>query len=358
MAASAQKGLTPKKDSIIIDFVYQGIRCRETIRVKPTATTIKEVARKREAILYEIDMGRFDYAKHFPNSKRAIQFAENKGSLITIEDALKGWLKRVERRCQFSTMKGYNGAVYHHLIPQFGHLTLDQFNIRHLHAWLDTLNVSNKRINNVLSPLRQVFDDAYHDGIIDQNPMDRFRHLPIENREPDPFRPDEVRRILDQLEGQARHLIQFAFWTGMRTSEYIALTWENVDLARKRCHVRSAVVYGKEKTTKTKSGLRTIELQPEAIEALEMQQAFAQSGRVFLDDKTGLPWKDGQAIRKRIWIPALERAGIAYRNPYQTRHTFASTMLSRGENPMWVAQQMGHKDWGMIRQVYGRWIDQ
>ncbi|WP_211256807.1 hypothetical protein [Gulbenkiania indica] len=23
---------------------------------------------------------------------------------------------------------------------------------------------------------------------------------------------------------------------------------------------------------------------------------------------------------------------------------------------MWVAQQMGHKDWGMIRRVYGRWM--
>ncbi len=23
---------------------------------------------------------------------------------------------------------------------------------------------------------------------------------------------------------------------------------------------------------------------------------------------------------------------------------------------MWVAQQMGHKDWGMIRKIYGRWI--
>ena len=31
-------------------------------------------------------------------------------------------------------------------------------------------------------------------------------------------------------------------------------------------------------------------------------------------------------------------------------------MLSAGENPMWVAQQMGHTDWGMIRRVYGRWI--
>ena len=26
------------------------------------------------------------------------------------------------------------------------------------------------------------------------------------------------------------------------------------------------------------------------------------------------------------------------------------------KDPMMVAQQMGHKDWGMIRRVYGRWI--
>jgi integrase len=31
-------------------------------------------------------------------------------------------------------------------------------------------------------------------------------------------------------------------------------------------------------------------------------------------------------------------------------------MLSAGENPMWVAQQMGHSDWSMIRRVYGRWM--
>ena len=31
-------------------------------------------------------------------------------------------------------------------------------------------------------------------------------------------------------------------------------------------------------------------------------------------------------------------------------------MLSAGESPMWVAQQMGHADWTMIARVYGRWI--
>jgi integrase len=49
---------------------------------------------------------------------------------------------------------------------------------------------------------------------------------------------------------------------------------------------------------------------------------------------------------KAFWIPALKKAGLKYRNPYQTRHTFASTLLSRGENQLWITQQMGHKDWG------------
>src|SRR5690606_30536264 len=61
-------------------------------------------------------------------------------------------------------------------------------------------------------------------------------------------------------------------------------------------------------------------------------------------------------IRKTLWTPALKRAKVRYRRPYQTRHTYASMMLSAGEHPMWVAQQMGHSDWGMIRRIYGRWM--
>lgn len=57
-----------------------------------------------------------------------------------------------------------------------------------------------------------------------------------------------------------------------------------------------------------------------------------------------------------MWTPALKKAGVRYRRPYQTRHTYASMMLSAGEHPMWVARQMGHSDWTMIARVYGRWM--
>jgi len=338
--------------------VYQGHRCRETIKVKPTKTALESASNKRAAVKFAIELGNFEYAEFFPNSKNALKFSKKKGALISIEVALKKWLKQTSKRCQLSTMRDYNSAVHFHLIPNFGHMSLDSFNVSDVYDWIDTINISHKRINNVLSPLRQTFQDAFYDGLIDKNPMDRFRNLPPETREPKPFNKSEIDGILNQLTGQERNLIQFAFYSGLRTSELIGLRWEDVDLDRNLIHVRIAVVRRHEKTTKTASGQRTVELQPRSKQAIESQLVFNdKSVRVFHDPNTNEPWSGDHIIRKRIWIPALAKGNIEYRNPYQTRHTFASMLLTAGKNPMWVAQQMGHKDWGMIRKVYGRWIN-
>jgi integrase len=48
---------------------------------------------------------------------------------------------------------------------------------------------------------------------------------------------------------------------------------------------------------------------------------------------------------------------VRYRNPYQIRHTYASTLLTAGANPFRLAVQMRHEDVEMIFKVYGKWID-
>lgn len=226
--------------------------------------------------------------------------------------------------------------------------------------WLADLPISNKRKNNILTPLRRLYEEMYLDEIIDKNPFDRVKNLSVNTREPEPFNTKEVGKILNELQGQERNLIQFAFWSGLRTSELIALRWQDVDLKHNRIFVRQAKVRGQIKGTKTNAGTREVILQPQAREALLNQQAYTGTidEMAFHDSRTDQPWKNDQAIRKIVWTPALKMANVKYRTPYQTRHTFASTLLSRGENPMFVAQQMGHKDWAMIRKVYGRWIPQ
>ncbi|CAK0767347.1 hypothetical protein CCP3SC15_3690002 [Gammaproteobacteria bacterium] len=141
----------------------------------------------------------------------------------------------------------------------------------------------------------------------------------------------------------------------------MALNWVDVDWKRGVVIVRRAQTQaskGKAETTKTRAGTREVKLLEPAMAALQDQRQWTweRGEEIFQNPRTGERWAGDQPIRKTLWTHILKRAGVRYRNPYQTRHTYASMMLSAGEHPMWVAKQMGHKDWGMIRRNYGRWM--
>lgn len=97
---------------------------------------------------------------------------------------------------------------------------------------------------------------------------------------------------------------------------------------------------GKAETTMTAAGRRSVKLRP-AMEALKTQKAhtFLADAEVFQNPRTLERWAGGGPIRKTMWVPAMKKAGIRYRRPYQTWHTYASIMLSAGKHPMWVPKQ-------------------
>jgi len=153
-------------------------------------------------------------------------------------------------------------------------------------------------------------------------------------------------------------LWRFAFFSGLRSSELIALHWEDIDWDKKTANINKAFVCGEFKTTKTPSGVRKLLLLPPALKALKLQKqyTFSLKGQVFYNPYTNQPWTDARQIRERAWCPIIKAAGVRYRNPYQTRHTYASMMLSKGENILWVAQQMGHVNIEMVIEHYAKWI--
>ena len=351
-----EKGIIIRGDVIHIGFSYRGIRCRESTGLKNTKANLKYVSGLKATIEHEISKGTFTYAKYFPDSKRARLGLT--GINKSVSSALDDFLISAKRRCSPSTLRDYNSIVEFHLKPTFGKLMLCDLSASEVKNWLAGLSVSNKRINNILTPLRAILGDAFADGLIDRNPIDRIKNFPNRHREPDPFTPTERIKILAAMSGQIRNIFEFAFWTGLRTSELIALEWGDVDLERGVVRVRRAYVLKRTKSTKTKSGEREVKLFPPAIEAVVNQKSFTflANKHIFHNPRTNSHWENDGQLRKTAWIPALKKAGVIYRNPYQTRHTYASTLLSAGEPPMWVANQMGHKDWGMIRKRYGRWI--
>lgn len=345
-------------DSIQIDFRYQGVRCRETLSAKPTKSNMQYAMALRDTIKNEITLGTFDYAAHFPESPRCRLFGGIQQTKLTVGLALNQWIKGQGRSVAHSTLNTYKKAIKHDLIPAFGDVPLSKLSTAMIRSWISSSTLAPKSVNNLLTPLRRMLADAFDDGLISRDPCARIRNLKTETPEPDPFTPDEMKAIINNLTGQVRNIIQFAFFTGMRTSELVAIQWDDIDLLNGVARVSRAKVLRQIKTTKTEAGTRDVKLLEPALEAIEAQKAhtYLAGNEVFLNPNTGRPWVSDKALREGHWKHALKRAGVRYRYPYHTRHTYASLMLSAGENPMWVAHQMGHANMAVLLKRYARWI--
>lgn len=352
------------ESSIEISFMYRGARCRERVPLKPTAANLKRAENHRAAILHAIATDSFDYAATFPNSSNAAKFATHRGDVLTVEKFLESWLDSQKKQLKDSAYNGYRKIVNGHLIPWFGSLMLSAIGKKDIKAKLKDVAVMNKTLANIQSVLRAALTDAVEDELIEVNPLAGWRYSKVEapkdEDEIDPFTKDEQAAILANVAGQGRNLIQFALWTGLRTSELVALNWGDIDFVRGVAMVARAMTQQSKKAEvpKTAAGRREVKLLAGAVEALSAQKThtWLAGAEVFQNPNTGERWTGDQPIRKTLWTYVLKRAGVRYRYPYQTRHTFASMMLSAGEHPMWVARQMGHADWTMIARNYGKWM--
>jgi integrase len=356
-------------ESLQIEFTFNNIRCRESLKLPPTAANIKYAEGLRAEILRKITDGKFVFIEYFPDSPKAIKFGhvvtkQTMGDLL--RDHLKGYSRAVKnRQMSPSTLNGYRKTIEGCLLPQFESVLLKDVSPAMLRKWISELGVTAKTVRNLLTPLRSILDDALNDELIPYNPLDKIALKKILSRtatkseyEVDPFDAEEKAAILAAATGQEKNLFQFAFWSGLRTSELIALEWGDIDWVHGTVRVQRAVVAKTEKGTKTEAGKRDVLLLPLAKAALLAQKelTYLEGKRVFHNPRTGKPWETDGQIRKRGWIPILRKAGVRYRNPYQTRHTYASTLLSANENPWWVAEQMGHVDVEMVFKHYGKWI--
>ncbi len=355
--------------SIEISFVYQGKRCRERIKLKPTPANLKRAERHREAILDAIERGTFDYATTFPNSKQARLLSSEPGANITVEEFLSDWWRTEEKELKASTRKVDQRILFNQIIPTFGSLTLTELKWPLIRDWVKSHDWSRKTQNNKLNLLRRALNEAVEQELTHHHPMankvirrrkSRAHVAASSQSKIDPFNQEERTALINAAHGQMKNLIQFGFWTGLRLSELFALNWGNIDWINKRIYVEGALTQDADEieATKTEAGERIVHLLPPAIAALKAQKeyTFLQGDEVFQNPHTRKRWTGDLALRARQWKTLCKRAGVRYRPPGQMRHTFASMTLMAGESPQWVAAQMGHTDWTFTARVYYRWI--
>lgn len=204
-------------------------------------------------------------------------------------------------------------------------------------------------VRKILTPLVGALKVAMREGWITSNPADRL--LPHERPKADQrdmrcLTPDEIEVLLDAVDGPGWRKPLFAtlVFTGLRISEALALTWDDVNGS-----VR--VVEGK-----TQAAERSVMLIP-TLDMILKKHRLAQppgTSLVFVTS-TGNPVQRHGAL-KALKV-AEKKAGLPDYTLHELRHTFASILIANGESVALVADQMGHANPAITLSTYAKLFD-
>lgn len=365
---------------LFFDFRFKGVRCREQTIINDTAGNRKKLIPILERIEASIKLGTFRYEDFFPDSQKVLQFADEPLSNQRLEllsgQSVKScqeiptfrafgeeWFLENEIRWKRSHRIMQRSIFDNYLHPAFGDMSINQIDrgmILKYRALISKEGVSGKplgpvRINHITTPLKMIMEEASQRFGI-PNPAANVRALRVPHSDVDPFSIKEVRYFLENIRPDFHNYYKIRFFTGVRTSEIDGLQWKFVDFDRRQILIRETLVDSVLETTKTPGSVREIHMSQMVHDALKNQQlATGHLSDFVFCNKKGNPLRH-RDVTKRIWYPALRYMKLKLRKPYQTRHTAATLWLAAGENPEWIARQMGHTTTRMLFTVYSRFV--
>lgn len=363
---------------LYLDFMYQGVRCREQTDLQGNPANIKKVDALLKKVEAKIMLDQFDYAEHFPGSKNLKKFMHNVSDsehslaqgdlhLRTPTFALfaEQWFKELGVQWRHSHTRNVRSILDSAILPTFGDMPIatitkkDLMTFRMLEAnkpgRSGNATMTAKTINNRMSIVRMILDEAA-ERFDFESPYKNIKPLKLRRTHIEPFSLVEVNKIIERVRPDYRHYYAVRFFTGMRSGEIDGLKWEFVDFENKVILVRQTLIGGKTEYTKTNGSQRDIPMLGPVFEALKDQYDSTSKVSPYVFCNTEGQPLDQHNVTKRVWYPLLEHLLMKKRRPYQTRHTAATLFLASGENPEWVARTLGHSSTEMLFKVYSRYI--
>lgn len=209
------------------------------------------------------------------------------------------------------------------------------------------------------SHLRGFFRFWQHKDEIAKNPMEFVpRQREKSNRIISVFTDEEIERLTGLPDVKDRVLMQILFFTGIRKAEARHLRVGSVHLDSLPPFLdvtegtkgdkprRIALPNSPLKMTSSFAELVTLEgLNPEdhlwySVKANRYGKKIVRCRPI------------GEASFHRWWQSALEEAGVKYRNPHTTRHTYATVLLRQGVRQHTVSRQLGHSSVAITDRYY------
>ncbi len=301
---------------------------------------------------------------------RVVELREKRFDFLVTTDMLFNILEEedLQNNRKISYISTQKNNYERHIKPYFKDTNLNKLSYEHIFEFREHLKTKSKKqnSNSTLSPntvnkimilLKKIFDTGVRKSMIDKNPVDNLRKLPISKPiisfwSVEEF--NEFRKLITEDEISYDLFFTIAFFTGMRMGEILALNWYDVNLITSTIHVTKTAYFVNNvnhiNSTKTRAGTRLITINNKLTAMLrDWKEKQLDLLKEFTTDTESLQIIQSTpiAITKNMVDKKFKQ--ILSRNNnlkkiriHDLRHSHASLLINQGEDYLVVKERLGH----------------
>jgi integrase len=222
-----------------------------------------------------------------------------------------------------------------HLVPYFGPTVVSAISEQQAQEFIAHLTrreLAPSTISSITSTLKAIVGEKVW--------RDWKLTLPrASDKEQRYFTPDEMRQIVEAAKGQWKPLFALLAEIGARSGEAFGLHVEDLDILGCKIHIRRSVYKGTEGNTKTRRGMRVVDISPEVAQMLKDHLRGRTSGRVF-QSRNGTPLQKDNVRHSLHRI--LEKLRIPKGGLHAFRHGRVSVLQESGVPADLIKAWVGH----------------
>lgn len=294
------------------------------------------------------------------HSKLSGSYVDPSAGRLTVGAFWQTWAGRQHWRD--SSRNVVDSYYRNHVAPNLGARALNSLRRGDIESWVASLTVAPRTRRQVAMYVSTMLEAAVADGLIATNPARGASRQRIEQQPVVPFTDAEVDALRVAAPDWFAVALDLGLGAGLRQSEATGLTVDRVDFLRRQLTVDRQLVspmvgepsFG---APKSQRSYRTVPLADAVLDALAAHLERFGTGQhgLVLHGLDGAPMN-----RQRFglrWRTLRSVAGLPKARFHDTRHTYASVLLSGGVSVAAAAEYLGHSP-GVLLSTYAHLMPQ
>lgn len=273
-------------------------------------------------------------------------------SKATFEEFAGIWLEIYCSSLSPTTLDGYKRYIYTYASKYIGEAKLTKILPIYIQQMINDFakTHSEKTCKNLLGVINGILKYAVLNKTLTSNPCKNIKIPHDANKyKYYIYTEHEFNKLLRTVTGTKEEIpILLAGLCGLRVSEIMGLTWNDIDFKNNLIYIRRANVHVNglvvEKNTKTRTSYREVIAPSYVIERLKIYKSV---GLVY-PKKDGSPENGGNYSKR--FSRLLKKASLPHTRFHDLRHFNATMMLKHGIPDKEAAERLGHSNTNMTKK--------